>query len=508
MVEYWIAALIIILFLLLSFLRSFFKRYWSLDGLVWLPVLSFFLILGFFPAYGFRPEFVPLLAYSFLLNIANIPLLIESASSSGDASSSLDDRGRDHGIVLPFIEFVLLIIVCVPVYVFAPKIPLALLTDGVEKRMIHNESATYSYLMRIYSPQFNNGGLTPIIFLAPPEAGSVYAVDRICWELMEQGFTVISYSRRGFDFPAEGEEKKRYVSPVRINAMWQAFRKGTENTKANERGKFLESERQKDIEFLLPLVCRNMDEKGVALIPGFHANEGLPVFVVGYGAAGSAAAYLFEQPVFSSLCANVKGIAAIESRLWSAYQEASQRPLGRRRTGAANVVKADAVNVLEAKWLPQPGISILYMVSDKAFDSGQSGNNSFQEARRANQEIRRNPYRAVLDTFRNSSSPIALAAFDGAGPFAYNDYFLTHPAYLFLFPGEKKNAEKSETPVVDASGYIGNFFLMLLQQEDVAMPEDEFDEYEEFPAPEVFNMPDKWVISSPVLVERRDMPAF
>lgn len=452
--EIWIPELIIVLFLLLSVGRPFFKGLRAMDGLVWLSVVCFLLALCLFPAYGFRPECIPLLIFTFLLNIAHIPLLAESILS--------DSAENDHSqsFVLPVIELILLFAALVPLFLWAPKIPLELLTEGVQTRTIHNETENYDYFLRFYYPTSLQDGLNlpdgnrlrPIIFVAPPEAGSVSATDRICVAFRDQGFMTISYSRRGFDFPAAEGNRKYYVSPRRINMMWQAFLNGTEHSKANDGGKFLESERLKDIEFLLPFICRNQDD----------AASEAPVFIAAYGAAGSAAAFLFEQPGFSSRYRNVKGIAAIESRLWSSYQAESPR-------------------VLQPRWLPQPAIPVLYLVSDKAFDEGSP---------KSIKKNRLNPYQAVLDTFKNSSGHAVLAAFEGAGPYAYSDFSLTHPIYLFLYPGQMKNTTQNANTVEDTAGFAGNFFLSLLEQNNNLI------------------MPDKRKVSSAVLLELRNEPAF
>ena len=472
--EIWIPWTIITLFLLLSFLRPFFKFFWYLDGLVWLPVLSFLLTLCLFPAYGFRPECIPLLGYTFLLNIANLPQLVESIAGGSE------EKSHEQGLFLPFIELILFFVVIIPLFAFSPKISLELLSEGVQTRTIHNKTADIDYFLRIYGPQTEENRYRALVFLAPPEAGSVYATDRICAELANQGFAVISYSRSGLDAPAVNGGKKHHASAARVIMMWRAFRKGTEKAKANRSGIFLESERQKDMEFLLPFICRNRDENGVVLVPGLHSAGAFPVFLIGYGAAGSAAAYLFEQPGFAARFSNVKGMASVESRLWSAYQP--ELPM-------------------EPRWLPQPDIPVLYLVSDRAFVATQAGNSGSSE------KNRQNHYRAVLDAYNNSTGPAALAAFEGAGPFAYSDFSLTHPAYSFLFPGNQKNASNSGIYALDTSWYISNFFLMLLMRDAAAHAEGDRWGEDEFPVYPFF-MPEKRVISSAVLAEQKGLPEF
>ncbi|MDR0655688.1 MAG: hypothetical protein LBG22_05175, partial [Treponema sp.] len=81
MSEIWIPGLFALLFLLLSLLRPLFKRLWPLEGLAWLPLLSLAISLGIYPAYGFRPETLPLAGFEILLTILNIPAMASGAAS-------------------------------------------------------------------------------------------------------------------------------------------------------------------------------------------------------------------------------------------------------------------------------------------------------------------------------------------------------------------------------------------------------------------------------------------
>jgi hypothetical protein len=199
---------------------------------------------------------------------------------------------------------------------------------------------------------------------------------------------------------------------------WQVFRKGTLLKKANEQGQSLEAERQEDIEFLL------------ARIRGSRLRDGQPLILAGFGAGGSALAWLAETPGFTVRFGNIKGIIAIESRFWSSYHSD----------------------------LPRPTVPALYLVSDRALNTGDE----------------KNPYRAVFEIVRNSNAPAALAALEGAGPLDYYDYPLSHPVYSFLFSGRKSAAQnslkKSSNSVEDTATIIGNFSAMLLG-DGPAMPE-------------------------------------
>jgi hypothetical protein len=457
---------IIAVFLILYIIQPFVKRLRALEGLVWLPPLGLGITIGLFPAYGFRLECIPLLLFEIVLTMVNFPALRSSAVSRRN------DGLYERKPVLTLLSLAALAAALPVMFVFSPKIPTGLLTAGVESRAIRN--ADRDYVLRIYRPvspagdvsvggesagaDGQNSGIRPIVFLTPPEAGSIAAADRVCANLRDRGFTVISYSRRGFDFPATGETGRSLpVSPAAIRAMWRAFRLGTVLQKANEQGKALEAERLKDIEFLLPRIPALAER---AAGPG---SGKAPLILAGYGAGGSALVLLSASAGFTGRFGNVRGIVAIESRLWSAYRSdpplVPQAPEGapwhlRFRTaisGRLSGLKARRVSGFGP--LPRPGVPLLCLVSGRALRSAGE-----------------NPYRALWETARNAPRPAAVAAIAGAGPLDFTGYPLSHPLYSFLFPGRQKNAAKSANPPADTADIICNFAVMLLERE-AALPE-------------------------------------
>jgi hypothetical protein len=479
--EIWIPELLLILFLILSLVRPFFKGLWAQDGLSWLPLISLLITIGIFPAYGFRPELLPLLVFNVFFSIINIPNLIFSGASRPG------DDFRDENPLFTFLALVLLVAVVFPVFAFSPRLPPAESgANSVQIEEIRDERRNRDYFLRIYGPSApfeqaqaggSAGGPRPIIFLSPPEAGSVFAVDQISRSLGDRGFTVISWSRRGFDFPAGGKNRRNYqVSPAKMLRYWRVFRKGTFLQKANEQGQSLETGRLEDIEFLL------------GRIRGSRLWEGQPLILVGFGAGGSALAYLAETSGFTARFGNIKGIIAVESRFWSAYRSDTpvlpQVPAGasrflRLRTQAANWFRGlGARKTSGFSRLPRPTVPALYLVSDRALNLGDE----------------KSPYRAVFEILRNSNAPAALAALEGAGPLDYSDYPLSHPVYSFLFPGRKSAArnstKKNGKSVEDTANIIGNFSAMLLEA-DVRTQAD------------ALNIPEKHRLSGAIHTETR-----
>jgi hypothetical protein len=437
MQEIWIPEIIITIFIIIFLVRPFIKKLWPLDGLVWLPVLALIISIGMFPAYGFRPELIPLLVFEFVLTIITIPLLISSAFSIPN------DNFRDWNPIFSVLALILMTGALAVMFIFSPKVPPGLTSEGVEIRSIRDEKRNLIYFVRIYAAGGENSGAAPRIFLIPPEAGSIPAVDRVCAALRDRGFTVVSYSRRGLDFPAVGEKNRRYlVSPGKIRAYWQAFRQGTELKKANDLGKALEVERLRDLEFLLP---RTLEAAKT------------PLFLAGYGAGGTAAVLFAGNAGLSRRFPQLRGLIAVESRFWSAYRSdppaLPQIPEGapwylRFRIEAARWfagLKPRRITGFEAP--PPSGVPLLALISDRA----RNGNPDTQE-----------PYRALLETLRRTPAG-ELASLTGAGPLDYSVYPLSHPLYSFLFPGlsDPAQAKRSADPIGGTADVICNFIVPL-----------------------------------------------
>jgi hypothetical protein len=438
--EIWGPEVLIIFFLVLPLFRPYFKTLWSSDGLGWLPLIALFITFLIFPAYGFRPECIPVLILCLSFSVASIV-------------SQFNDTFLNRRPLLTFIEVVLLIAAAIPMFVFSPKVYNE--PDAESVQMIKINSAEVSagvlgreYFIRVYGKVLPT---RPLIFLIPPEIGSAASVNLVCTKLQEKGFTVVTYSRKGYD-PALIDEggRKHPASPIKLLEYLRIYNKATINVSANEQGKTLEAERWADIEFLIPRLPALLGSAENELLP--------PLMLVGYGAGGSALArgtgYAFRH-------FNVIGIVAIESQLWSSYlPEPRNTPENSLTEGFFqrfwSSINMQSRLVNRTGSLPDPGFPLLYLISGRALDS----------------EKGQKMYQAVFDCIRKgegnnstryNSSPVALAIVKGAGSLDYQDFPLTHPLYSYLFPGQK-DAEKNENPVGDTANIISNFAALLLDQ--------------------------------------------
>jgi len=432
---------LICLFLALPLFRPLVKTLWPMDGLVWLPPIALIMLIGIFPAYGFRPECLPMLLFALIYNVANFGNLVSSIGSQPS------DAFRDRSNLLTVFGFLMLGAAAFTMYAFSPRIGDYQETETEPARMLKISNLDREYCLRIHGP-FQSG--RPLIFLVPPEIGSSSSVKLVCTELERRGYTVVTYSRKDFDFPFVGENgKKRFSLMGRLPGYMYTFFRGTKRVSANNRGKAMEAERQSDIEYLLPRIYDLFGESHTDLPP---------VLLAGYGAGGSALAYLNANGEFAS-DTNVLGIIAIENRLWSSYEtESSRIPGFSSRSGVTyrrlqelldRIPDLIPKTLRRSESLPSANLPILYLVSGNALrypllDYGKG----------------RNPYQAIFDTQRLASGPIAIAAIEGTAALDYQDFPITHPVYSFSLP----RLRDPVNPVSDTASIIGNFASLLLEQ--------------------------------------------
>ncbi|GHV69219.1 hypothetical protein AGMMS49928_10790 [Spirochaetia bacterium] len=419
--EFWIPELIIVIFYLLNILQSPVRRLWNLGGLVWLPPIALLLSIGFFPAYGFRPECVPLLVFGIIFNFFNLSRLTAGRRGRQNAGIFVQPP------LFTLISGVLLAFVLAVALGFSPTEDTAL-SSGVQNLTIRDETRNRDYFLRIYGDIDNPGGLSrPLLLMIPPSVGSQPVVDKLCLALEARGFTVISYARRGFDAPAiEGSAgRASYISPFEIFRRFWFLDRGTRSLKANESGKALEQGRKEDVEFLLSYLEKD---------PRFRSPD-LPLFLAGHEAGGSALILLAGSPGFTSRNPRVKGIIAIESFLWTAYEVVEpvegflpSTPGFRGRVERswikfirwfARLKPKELAPAVGAAALPAPELPLLLILSDR------SGGEKYREG----------AYKAILDIFDRMQKAALLVSADGAGPLDFSGFPHYYPLVRALYPG-------------------------------------------------------------------------
>ncbi|MDR3173999.1 MAG: hypothetical protein LBU19_07105 [Treponema sp.] len=426
--EIWIPELLASFFTLLFLIRPLFKGLWPLDGIAWFPILSLGVAAALFPAYGFRPECLPLLIYQGIMALISVKPLL--------AGVRFSLHGRSSFFTFPALA-ILVFFTGIALW-FAPRdLPPA------ETRLVRIRGGAYA--LRIFDARPSRG----LIFLVPPEFGGLRAVDSVCAALADRGFSVIAYNRSGLRSPRE------------MAGLWSGFRRGTVLKKANGRGRALEEEKRREIEFILPYVRENLG----TLAP---AAEGGPLFLAGWGPGGSALYYLASEQNappgrFSAqgkLFDGVRGLVTVESRLWSAWEPepppadeaaADQNPLLRGLALAGRwFARFRPEKIKGPAELRSPAIPLLCLVSDRAFGG----------------EPARRDYAALFDGLRNSRFPTALAALEGAGPLDYSDFPAEYPLYSALFPGLERGSGLSARNPGDTAAVIARFCDLAAGAED------------------------------------------
>ena len=424
MQEIWIPESLITLFLFLHIIRPAIKQFRDIDGLAWLPLLSLLLAITLFPAYGFRPEIIPLLLYAAVL-----------AALSIIKHSSLSVKYRSYRkakliFVLP--PLIILAAAVGIVFFFTPQRDTALSTEGVYTQRIKSGTAgdrgQAEYLIRVYTDENDfQPSRRPLLIILSPALGSLSAVDMVSTELRDRGFTVLAVSARYGASPAKWFR--------RINA----FSSGTVSAGANARGRGLEEERREDLMFLLSWIVQNprLEEKG----PLFDIASRDAVFLAGYNTGGSALVLLDYS--FSAM--RIRGLIAIESPLWSLYrkEENENPPLSvdagwyeSVRYGLSNWfwrVKPKKITGLGQ--IPNLSIPLLFMVS------GRNMEPKFKEGK----------FLALFKTLEAAQPLAALASVDNSGPLDYSDFPVKYPIITFLYGGRKTAGYNLEAPATTAA---------------------------------------------------------
>jgi hypothetical protein len=444
MKEIWIPELISSLLLFFFLIRPLVKGLWLLDGLAWFPLLAFGILAAAFPAYGFRPECVPLLINQGVFAVTSLGSLLGEVRG-GRAFRKL-------GLPLILLKTLVLGVLTAFALFFAP---LSLEnTDRARTVVVRNGAKDRDYTLYIYETPDSSDARKPLLFLIPPDTGSVKAVDRLCAALRDRGFSVLSYQRQGFG------------SPANTLAWLQSFRWGSVYKWANQAGRNLEEKRREDIEFLLPYIRQN----NLFLVPGADPEA---VILAGWDAGGAALIYLADVAADVSYAAGrtgrivgngVRGIIAVESRFWSLRKEEERQammiPRGanwllRGKTVALNWLTSLApIRIAGLETPPQPRFPVLYLASDWAFSvKSEEGD-----------------YGAAYALLQGSANPAAIASFDGAGYLDYTDYPVDYPLFSSLFPGRMRAGLLGGDFTGKTADLVADFSALLLGNITVESP--------------------------------------
>jgi hypothetical protein len=288
-----ILEILIAFFLFMPWTQAAVKEFRLVRGFVWFPPIALFCAATLFPAYGFRPECVPLLVFAFVNNILNLKDLKKKTLRPGYHKSPLD-------------FLVALIFIALTTFVAVYFLPL---TDArewarAEETAIRDNRRNIDYRVRIYAAAaaVSNDDDAPLVIVVPPVTGSAAIVDRFCHTLSEQrGVTVASFSRLGLDIPAGGADGKKIYPSLAVFTQY-ALNHLPDWENKPDAGAFFEEERIADIRYILSAVR-------APLLAAQHRGGG--TYLLAYDEAASAAVRLARDETFLEENPRLKGIVAV-----------------------------------------------------------------------------------------------------------------------------------------------------------------------------------------------------
>jgi hypothetical protein len=284
-----ILEILIAFFLFVPLAQSYIKSFYFIDGFAWFPPIALFCAIGLFPAYGFRPEAVPLLALTVVYNMMHF-------------------KARKARIERSYFYFsLMLIFMALTTFIAVYFLPL---TDTrtrsyTQSKAEHDSERNNEYFIQIYNNREGGDdaliGAMPLIIVVPPVIGSTLIIDRVCGELAARGAIVVGLTRVNLDVPAKNTEGKRlYPSIGAIKNYAVKIYMALKNKNTDSVMYLFEQERIDDIRFILPLIEKRFNTNGI--------------YIFAYDEGASAAMELARNGAFIKDNPALKGIIAVGAR--------------------------------------------------------------------------------------------------------------------------------------------------------------------------------------------------
>lgn len=415
-----IIEIIIALMLFLPLCRPYIKTFAKVDGFVWLPPIAFVCLIALFPAYGFRPECLPLVLFAFIHNVLNLQMLFASIAKLRYNEDS--ERG------LGFFAVMLVLLVAVEFIAlrFLPVIETSELVHA-QNVTVRDSLNNNTYYVRVYGNSSAEEP-KPLLLVVPPVIGSAAIVDTLCDTLAAEGGMVMSFSRKDFDIPAISEDSRTdFPSGTLIKKSISSLLSGTKREKANRNGRFFEAERLKDIEFIIPFAIKNYMPSSVR--------------IAGWGAGGAALVLLNDEFINQY---DIESAVIIESPFYSFFEAPKSDSLNEEpHKGGVITQTLDKVD----SWLkehsdkkvePMPNMPLaavpISIITSDLINSKES-------------------YRA-LKSFVNQNKNIIFTPVRGAGQTDFCDAPLKYPFITALVHGKAERVWQPENSVHETARLI------------------------------------------------------
>jgi hypothetical protein len=298
-------------------------------------------------------------------------------------------------------------------------------------------------------------------------------IEGMCAALNETGYNVMAFSRPHFDNSALDQNGETVEIPIfeKIKRYMQTasgMTDGIRNTKMVKEQLSMAAEREADIRFLLSaLKTGELPHEAVSSDDGAARYEN--VFLLGYGAGGTASIRLAGDKSFLRANPAVRAAAAIEGVVLCDVSDQPDETGTNARQNIGNTFKE-----LFQKPLPHleniahPEIPVLFVAGDSA-----------------RQENSYHRYMAVVQTMLESDAPFLFASINGVHAVDFSFLSQQYPVLPFLLRAKIRTEDEGvwhrEDAVAKVSGYIAAFFSHVKEnpslaylQSNLAMPEAVF----------------------------------
>jgi len=396
--------------LFVSVARPFFRLFRGIDGINVLPGVALLLCVASVPAFGFRPELLPLFLIALGATFFSLPRLADIVRGL-----RVDDYG-ERSLPAAVLK-ALALIICVGFAIRFQPDPAA----GADASAAFTEGLTAvdgsrgaAVRLRILRPESGDEDARfPVVVVAPPILGSMGMVDAFAGALAGRGNFVVVLSRPGVDVPAV-DSSGGFALP-RADAAFGAVSSlfwGHRWKFAADRGAALEAERLADLSFAAAYATAAAERGERAFSRADPSNLAL----VGFGAGGSAALYAASGPdagKYRAAVAIEPALLSLRSVRADGTADVSGVARLRARLGIERVALPGA-----SEGIPSASIPVLMLLSDRIQDV------RFRDGR----------YAGAIRVLRAADGTGVIASFRGAGPAAYSDVPSEHPVYGFFSP--------------------------------------------------------------------------
>jgi hypothetical protein len=414
------------LFLLFAIVRPYIKAFRQTSGFVFFPPLALFCCAATIPAYGPRPECIPLFLFTLIYNIINFSALTSVISRLKSYYV------RNHSVIASLFVMLLLGFSLGAAFKFLPENDAKINSDKTEITL-RDETRGCDLSISVYNLNGENG----VIVLTPPLITAFVLIENMCVELSAKGYSVISF---------ENVDKTSFSKKLKLFRLAVSM---TDNIKLNAEQRELVFEREKDIRFILGSIKNNDALKNILI----NCDN---IYLAGYGAGGAAAIALVGDDGFLELNPEIKAVTAIESIFLCDFTKRKPE-ISDEKTTFNKIIAAFKKAPPRLENVVHPKLPILFIAGDGAQAKKTKGR-----------------YIAVVQTMLEAELPFFFASVTGAHEIDFSTFSDEYPvAPIFLKSptsggggGEEYGAWPRDEVIKRSAEYIADFFRLVNEGAD------------------------------------------